>query len=318
MKRRSFIKSASALGLAGAVPLSVSSCKGDQKTKAVKEIRKNMPLQISLAQWSLNRAFFGGQLDPNNFAAITANDYDIHAVEYVNQFYVDHGKDDSFWLEMKRKADDVNVNSLLIMVDDEGDLGNPDDALRKMAAENHFKWVNAAKLLDCHSIRVNAFGDGTKQQVRSALIDGMSQLLTYAAKEEINVLIENHGLFSSDGAWIAGIIKEVNMPNFGTLPDFGNWCLNEKWGSTQNSKCTEMYDRAQGLKDFLPYAKGVSAKSYQFDAEGNETLINYDRLLGIVKDSMFQGYIGIEYEGEDLSEPDGIRATKRLIERYIN
>lgn len=318
MKRRSFIKGTSALGIASALPLYLSSCKGDQKSKEVIENKKNMQLQISLAQWSLNRAFFGETLDPNEFAAIASKDYNIQAVEYVNQFYVDHGTNDSFWLEMKKRADDVGVNSLLIMVDDEGDLGNPDDAMRKTAAENHFKWVDAAKLLDCHSIRVNAFGDGTKQQVRAALIDGMSQLLEYAAKEEINILIENHGLFSSDGAWIAGIIKEVNMPNFGTLPDFGNWCLNEKWGSTQNSKCTEMYDRAQGLKDFLPYAKGVSAKSYKFDTEGNETLIDYDRLMGIVKSSGFQGYVGIEYEGEDLSESDGIKATKRLLERFIS
>lgn len=316
MKRRSFITQTTATGLGALLPLAaVSSCKDNNKENDIQTIpaMTSKPLQLSLAQWSLNRAFFGKTLDPNDFARIAANDYGIEAIEYVNQFYVDHAKDEAFWNDMKRRADDVGVKSLLIMVDDEGDLGDPDDQARKIAAQNHFKWVNAAKLLGCHSIRVNAFGDGTKDQTRQALIDGMSILLDYAAKENINILIENHGLYSSDGAWVAGIIKEVDQSNFGTLPDFGNWCLNEKWGSTQNNKCTEVYNRAQGLKDFLPYAKGVSAKSYQFDEKGDETTIDYKELLHIVKTSEFDGYIGIEYEGEDLSESEGIRSTKRLI-----
>lgn len=317
MKRRSFIRNSTSIYLPALMTNSLISCKGETQSSTQLEDPPQMKLKISLAQWSLNRAFFGKQLDPNDFAKITATEYDIHAIEYVNQFYVDQATDESFWQLMKRKADDVGVESLLIMVDDEGDLGDPDKAKRKQAAENHFKWVNAAKLLGCHSIRVNAFGDGTKEETRVALIDGMTQLLEYAAKENINVLIENHGLYSSDGAWVAGIIKELNMSNFGTLPDFGNWCLNEKWGSTQDNKCTKAYDRYQGLKDFLPYAKGVSAKSYAFDANGNETLIDYRKMMSIVKDSDFDGYVGIEYEGEALSEPDGIRATKSLLSNYL-
>lgn len=317
MERRSFLKQSTALCIPTLMSGSLISCKGETQSKAQIEDNQQMKLKISLAQWSLNRAFFSKQLDPNDFAKITATEYDIHAIEYVNQFYVDHATDESFWQLMKRKADDVGVNSLLIMVDDEGDLGDPNKAKRKQAAENHFKWVNAAKLLDCHSIRVNAFGEGTKEETRVALMDGMTQLLEYAAKENINVLIENHGLYSSDGAWVADIIKEVNMPNFGTLPDFGNWCLNEKWGSTKGNTCTEAYDRYQGLKDFLPYAKGVSAKSYAFDDEGNETLIDFKKMMAIVKESDFDGYVGIEYEGETLSEPDGIKATRRLINKYL-
>jgi len=295
---------------------SISSCKN--KSKEVKTMEHanpstNKALKISLAQWSLHRAFKAKDLDPNNFAEIAMKTYNIDAIEYVNQFYVDHVLDESFWLDLKKKADDQGVKSLLIMVDDEGDLGNPDSKERNIAVENHFKWVNAAKLLGCHSIRVNAFGDGSELEVKNALIDGMAKLSQYAAKENINIIIENHGLFSSNAKFIADIIKEVGMTNFGTLPDFGNWCTNEKWGSTQNNKCTEVYDRYQGVSEFLPYAKGVSAKSYNFDGAGQDTIINYEQMLKLIKESAYDGYIGIEYEGEELSEHEGILATKNLL-----
>jgi len=315
MERRSFIKDSSAISIGSLVGLSLLSCKDKAENTSATMSQKT--LDISLAQWSLNRAFFAKELNVNDFAHIASKDYQIQAVEYVNQFYVEHAKDEIFWQEMKRKADDAGVKNLLVMVDAEGNLGNTDDQERKQAAENHFKWVNAAKLLGCHSIRVNAFGEGNKEDVRSALVDGMSRLVDYAATENINVIIENHGLYSSDGKWIAGIIKEVNKPNFGTLPDFGNWCLNAEWGSMKDNGCTEVYDPYQGLKDFLPYAKGVSAKAYSFDADGNESIINYKQMLDLVKASEFEGYIGIEYEGETLNEPDGIRATKQLLEKYI-
>lgn len=271
--------------------------------------------KISLAQWSLNRAFFKGELNAIDFPDIAKNSYGINAVEYVNAFYKEYGGKERFWNQLKRRANDAGVNNLLIMVDDEGELGNPDDKERTQAIENHYKWIEAAKLLGCHSIRVNAFGQGNKSTLKKTLADGLGRLCDYGAKENINVLIENHGLHTSDAKFITSIIKEVNHPNLGTLPDFGNWCLNAKWGSTQNDKCTEMYDPYEGVTEFLPFAKGVSAKSYNFDSHGNETFLDYGRLLKIVKDSGFNGFIGIEYEGEKLSEPEGIKATKALIEK---
>ena len=271
--------------------------------------------KISLAQWSLNRAFFKGELNAINFPDIAKNSYGINAVEYVNAFYKEYEEDEKFWNQLKRRANDAGVNNLLIMVDDEGELGNPDDKERTQAIENHYKWIEAAKLLGCHSIRVNAFGQGNKSTLKKTLADGLGRLCDYGAKENINVLIENHGLHTSDAKFITSIIEEVNHPNLGTLPDFGNWCLNAKWGSTQNDKCTEMYDPYEGVTEFLPFAKGVSAKSYNFDSHGNETFLDYGRLLKIVKDSGFNGFIGIEYEGEKLSEPEGIKATKALIEK---
>jgi len=310
--RRSFLKNIAWASTALSTT-SILACTNKPKPITNQVIEKE--LKISLAQWSLNRAFFAKKIDPIDFANIAIKEYAIKAIEFVSQFYIDHAKEDSFWIAMKERSYNVDVENLLIMVDDEGDLGNTNDAKRKTAVENHYKWVHAAKLSGCHSIRVNAFGEGTKEAVRTALIDGMGQLATYAAKENINIIIENHGLFSSDGKFITSIMKEVNMPNFGTLPDFGNWCTNAKWGSTQKNKCDEVYDRYQGVKDFLPYAKGVSAKSYNFNKKGEDTIIDYQKMLKIVKDSDYDGYIGIEYEGEDLGESEGIRITKALMEK---
>ena len=241
--------------------------------------------------------------------------FDIGAVEYVNQFYVDKVKDAAYWRSLRKQAEDQDVRSLLIMVDNEGDLGNLDDIQRSTSVTNHHKWVDAASMLGCHSIRINAFGDGSKEDVGSAMVDGLGRLCEYAGKSDIHVLIENHGLYSSDPAWVAKIINEIGLPNCGTLPDFGNFCLSAKWGSTQDGSCEDAYDLYDGVKEMLPYAKGVSAKSYMFDESGDQVMIDYDTMLRIVKDAGFNGYIGIEYEGSDKSEEEGIRATKALLEK---
>ncbi|MEO1259320.1 MAG: TIM barrel protein [Bacteroidota bacterium] len=310
MKRRTFIKN-TAWGAASLPAVTLAACHNTPP-----QMEESKPeIKISLAQWSLHKAFQGGELNAVDFAPITIDNFDIKAIEYVNQFYMDRGSDEPFWIDMKKRADGAGVESLLIMVDAEGDLGDADPALRKTAVENHFKWVNAAKLLGCHSIRVNAFGKGAREELKQALIDGMGQLVEYAGKEKINVLIENHGLHSSDAAYILDIIKAVGQPNFGTLPDFGNWCTNVEWGSIRNENCTDVYGIYKGVKEFMPYAKGVSAKAYEFDAEGNETSIDFKKMAEIVKAANFDGYIGVEYEGEKLSEMEGIKATKKLIEK---
>ena len=215
---------------------------------------------------------------------------------------------------MKERSDALAVQNLLIMVDDEGDLGGEDNHLRQKAVENHYQWIHAAKIMGCHSIRVNAFGATDPSIFKASLIDGLSQLANYAAKEEINILIENHGLFSSNAQLISSIIKEINLPNLGTLPDFGNWCLSAQWGSTQDGSCLEMYDPYRGVETLLPYAKGVSAKAYNFHANGVHRNFDYEKMLLLVKAQNFNGHIGIEYEGTELSEADGIRATKKHLE----
>jgi sugar phosphate isomerase/epimerase len=304
------------LSLTVVIALFLSQCK-PKSTETNSPIDDSSGLKISLAQWSIHRSLDSGKLLAENFASIAKNDYGISAVEYVNGFYKSHATDQKFWEKMRAKADSLGVKSLLIMVDEEGDLGSLDATARKKAVENHFKWVDAAKILGCHSIRVNAFGEGTKEQMKASMVDALKQLCTYAQKSNINVLIENHGLYSSDGQWVASVIREVNMPNCGTLPDFGNWCTSEKWGSTEiGKKCDAVYDRYKGISEMLPFAKGVSAKSYAFDNTGEETVIDFRKMLKMIKESPgFSGYVDIEYEGSPLSEHDGIIATKALLEK---
>ena len=302
MKRRSFIKNS----LLGAAALSASPLLGS--------ITANKSLKISLAQWSLHRNFQAGNLNPADFASIARERYGFEAVEYVNGFYSAHAEDENFWKQMKERSDQAGVKNLVIMVDDEGELGSADKSARMQAVENHYKWLHAARILGCHSMRVNAFGDADRGTYRAAIMDGMSRLAEYAATMDLNVLIENHGLFSSDAALIAGIIKEVNMTNFGAFPDFGNWCLSAKWGSTQGA-CDQAYDRYQGVAELLPYAKAVSAKSYNFNEQGEDTTIDYYQMLKIVKDSAYEGYIGIEYEGLEKGEHEGILITRALMEK---
>lgn len=260
-------------------------------------------LKISLAQWSLHRSIFNGELDNLDFSHYARNKFNIEAVEYVNRFFID--KDTSYIKTMKQRADDAGVKSLLIMCDELGRLGDPDPVKRKIAVKNHFKWVEYAKILNCSSIRVNAASQGGYKEQMKYTADGLSQLTAFAEKYNINVLVENHGGLSSSGAWLSNVIKLVDHPLCGTLPDFGNFRINED----------EEYDRYLGVSEMLPFAKGLSAKSYDFDDNGNETTIDYFKMMKIVGDSGYGGYIGIEYEGKRMSERDGITATKLLLEK---
>ena len=261
--------------------------------------------QISLAEWSLNKSLKAGTLDNLDFPAKAKNEFGISAVEYVNQFFKDKATDQGYLNELKKRCDDLGVKSLLIMCDEEGPLADPDAAMRNAAVENHKKWVDAAHTLGCHSIRVNCNGKGTPEEVAKAGEDGLRKLSEYGSQARMNVIVENHGGLSSNGAWLSRVIKSVGMPNCGTLPDFGNFDLgNNTW-----------YDRYKGVAEMMPYAKGVSAKTHDFDESGNCVETDYARMLPIVKAAGYRGFIGIEYEGAKLSEEEGIRATKRLLER---
>lgn len=261
--------------------------------------------RISLAQWSLHRALRANELDAMDFAQTAREDYDIGAIEYVNSFFKDHAEDRPYLAGLKQRAEEYDVRSLLIMIDGEGALGDPDDAARQRAVENHHRWVDAAEFLGCHSIRVNAQSRGTQDEQHALAVDGLRRLTLFAAERDLNVIVENHGGLSSNGAWLSGVIRAVDHPRCGTLPDFGNFRLGDD----------EWYDRYTGVKEMMPFAKAVSAKSHDFDADGNETHTDYRRMMQIVLDAGYHGYVGVEYEGEGLSEPEGIRATKRLLER---
>jgi L-ribulose-5-phosphate 3-epimerase len=297
MDRRNFIKSAAALAAA--------STGGWLSTLTAAENEKSPLFKISLAEWSLHRALFARQMDPLDFASRAKQEFGIEAVEYVNQFFKDKANDQAYLGQMKQRAADAGVKSLLIMIDGEGNLGDPDEARRKLAVENHHKWVEAARFLGCHSIRVNARSDGSYDEQRQRAADGLRRLSEFAASYQINVLVENHGGLSSNGGWLAAVIKEVGLANCGTLPDFGNFHVSK----------TEEYDRYQGVRELMPNAKAVSAKSHDFDEQGNETHTDYARMMKIVLDAGYHGYLGIEYEGSKLSEPEGIVATRKLLER---
>jgi L-ribulose-5-phosphate 3-epimerase len=259
----------------------------------------NELFRISLAEWSLHRALQKKELDNLDFAKVTKEKFGIEAIEYVNQFFKDKAKDAAYLAELNKRAKDLGVYQHLIMVDGEGRLGDPDDAKRKASVENHFKWAEAAKTLGCAMIRVNAASTGSFEEQQKLAADGLRQLTEFADKLSISVVVENHGDLSSDGQWLAGVMKLVNHPRCGTLPDFGNFYK---------------YDRYQGVTDLMPFAKAVSAKSYDFDAKGDEAKIDYRRMLKIVKDAGYRGWMGIEYEGNNLPEADGIMATKKLLE----
>jgi L-ribulose-5-phosphate 3-epimerase len=267
---------------------------------------KKKPLfKISLAQWSLHRALFAKQLDNLDFAKVAKNEYGIEAIEYVNQFFKDKAKDTNYLAEMKKRARDYGVESRLIMIDGEGALGDADPQKRAQAVENHYKWIEAAKYLGCFCIRVNAQSSGSYDEQMERAAEGLRKVTEFGATHKISVIVENHGGLSSNGAWLAAVIKKVNHPRCGTLPDFGNFNL----GNGQE------YDRYKGVQEMMPYAKAVSAKTHDFDEAGNEIHTDYKRMMKIVLDAGYHSFLGIEYEGNKLSEPDGIRATKKLLER---
>jgi len=258
--------------------------------------------KISLAEWSFHVALGKGQMTNLDFPRITKVKYNLDAVEYVSTFFKGKSEDTGYLTQLKDSCTKYGIKSLLIMVDGEGNLADTSLKTRLKAVENHYKWVKAAKFLGCHSIRVNAAGRGTMGQTQAAAIDGLSRLSEYAAGHGINVIVENHGGNSSIAKWLAEVMKTVNKPNCGTLPDLGNFYE---------------YDRYLGTKELMPFAKGVSGKTHDFDQDGNETQIDYVKMMKIIADSGFKGYIDVEYEGSKLSEDEGVKASIALLKKVI-
>lgn len=323
MNREQFIKSLGLLTVSGlSASAFLASCSGKNSSEAVTDstamasaVSGGLFFKISLAEWSFHKALYAKEFENLDFPAKAKNEFGISAVEYVNQFFMDKAKDTAYLTELKKRADDVGVTNVLIMCDGEGEMADLDAKKRTQAVENHYKWVDAAKFLGCHAIRVNCFGVGAAEEVAKAGADGLRRLSEYALPQGINVIVENHGSYSSNGQWLAGVMKEVGMANCGTLPDFGNFCVRREKGDVWESKCVEEYDRYKGVEEMMPYAKGVSAKANNFDAQGNCIETDYAKMLPIVKTAGYTGHIGIEYEGSELSEVDGIKATKALLER---
>lgn len=321
--RRDFLKTSS---VAAASLLTLGSAQG------LIGATKPALFKISLAEWSLHKAILGkamaqgwekfGQLLKNDFDAIekdaemknidfpaVARKMGFEAIELVNTCFFDKANKPKYLADLKNACDSEGVKSLLIMCDAEGTVGAVTEEERIQTLENHKKWIDAAAFLSCHSIRVNAASSGSFEEQQKLAAAGLRLLCEYGEKVGINILVENHGGLSSNGKWLSGVMKMVNHKNIGTLPDFGNFFISRQ--------PVEEYDRYQGMKELMPFAKGVSAKANDFDAEGNEINSDYYRIMKIVIDAGYNGYVGIEYEGNTLTEKEGIMATKTLLEKVM-
>lgn len=325
LHKRSFVKNSVVFGLIflSLLLFSCTQTKENKKEEVKTEEKVTAPFfKLSLAQWSLHRAFQDGSMDPMDFAEI-AKELGFTGLEYVTQLYpqmVEAVGKDNFREEVLKLASDLNERSkaagmenVLLMVDQAGDLADPDPEKRKKAIENHKTWMDAAAIMGAHSIRANLFGINDPEEWHTVSVAVLKELATYGASVGVNIIIENHGGNSSHGARLAAVMKEVNMPTCGTLPDYGNFCVARRDGDRWSSPCIEEYDKYLGIEELMPYAKGVSAKSHDFDAEGNETKIDFQKMLQIVNDADFEGYIGVEYEGNHLGEKEGIIATRNLL-----
>lgn len=301
--RRGFLLGA--VGAAAGVAALASSAAGGRQ-------RRGEPLyKVSLAQWSVHQLLFAGQLDNLNFPAFAREKVGVGGIEFVNAFFKDKAQDRAYLDQLKRRASDAGVECLLIMCDGEGDLGDPDDAKRALAVENHRKWLEAAAFLGCHSIRVNAASRGTFEEQQRLAADGLRKLCEVAEGFDLHVLVENHGGYSSHGAWLAGVMQRVDHPLVGSLPDFGNFCMD--WSRAEDPDA--WYDRYVGVRELMQWARAVSAKSYEFDAKGNELRTDFARMMKIVTDAGYRGWVGIEWEGKGVGELEGVLLTKRLLER---
>ena len=299
--RRQILKAGAAIGAAGLLaPSSALAALSGPKPK----------FKISLAQWSLHKLFYAGEIDNLDFAK-EAHDMGFCAIEYVNGFFKDKASDDAYLSDMDTRAKDHGLKQLLIMCDGEGNLGDPDEAARTTAINNHKKWLETAQRFGCHSIRVNAASGGTYEEQQKLAADGLARLTEMAEPYGLNVIVENHGGYSSNGEWLAGVMEMVDKPTCGTLPDFGNFCMD--WGRQDEEDA--WYDRYKGVGELMPFAKAVSAKSHEFDDNGDEVRTDYYKMLKVVLDSGYKGWIGVEYEGSKHPPREWCKLTKQLLEK---
>jgi sugar phosphate isomerase/epimerase len=318
MKRRKFLQNSLTAGL-GITTLGSLTAQSFSSSILLNKPMIDPFFKLSLAQWSLNRSINSKAMSPYQFAA-KAKELGFSGIEYVNQLYPDVMKSKNKPAALKKFISTSNeeaakngVENVLIMIDDEGDLAVSNNQERKKSIENHKTWIEVAAEMDCHSIRINLFGENDPKAWKESAAESMQKLGEFAQDYNVNVLVENHGYLSSNAALVMEMLSEVNRDNCGTLPDFGNFCLEREGGQRWDASCVREYDRYLGVEELLPRAFAVSAKSNHFDANGNEIKTDYLRMLQLVKNAGYNGYIGVEYEGSELSEIAGILATKNLL-----
>jgi sugar phosphate isomerase/epimerase len=327
LNRRDFITRTS-MGAAG---IGIASTIPDFLYAKTEHKDDGLFFKLALSQFSLASQFWSKKLDPLDFPLKTKTAFGIEGLDYCSMFFADKAKDTTFLSELKKRSADNGCYNLRIMVDGEGVLGDLNTEERSKAIEKHYKWIDAAAFLGCPMIRVNVEGEGKPDEVAKAAEDSLAKLIEYGSKSKIDVIVENHVGISCNGAWLAGVMKSLNNKHSGTLADFGNFCINRTKPEAQTmaaymkTKCLEEYDRYKGITELMPYAKGVHAKTHTFDADGNDTETDFNKMFSIIKKSGFNGWVSIEYEGglfkmyapesKYLDDDAGVLATKKLVEK---
>ena len=294
LNRRDFLASA---GLACAAALATSTANA---AVAVPEAGKKK-FKISLAAWSLHRSWRSTWFNLD-LPEIARQKFGLDGVEFVNSFF-DLPRSD-YLKELKKRAQDNGVELVEIMCDGEGDMSHEDKREREQAVINHRKWIDIAHFLGCYGIRGNAGYTtvGTVDERVERCAESYGKLMEYADQAGMTVMIENHGGYSSIPEKLLTVMKKVNNPHFGTLPDWGNF--------------PPEVDRYEAVRQMMPYAKAVSAKCYDFMPDGSHPAFDLERMLKVVLDAGWNGFIGIEYEGEANSEPEGVMYCKSILEKY--
>jgi L-ribulose-5-phosphate 3-epimerase len=309
--RRELLRAAGALGALALSGRALAAGRLEHQASASKSDGAPKPpkgrLKLSLGEWAVHRALQKGELDHLDFVKVAAHEYGLSGVDYVNTFFKDKARDAAYLADMRRRAQGEGVESVVILIDGEGNLGDADPKQRELAIEQHKPWIDAAHALGCRGIRVNLHGEGSREDRLAGSVHALRALAALAEPAGLQVMVENHGGLSSDGSWVAAVMHATDRPGVGTLPDFGNFTLAD---GTQ-------YDRYQGVRELMPWAKNVSVKSRDFDERGEETTTDYAKMLGIVVDSGYSGWLELEYEGERLSEHEGIVATKKLVLKVL-
>ncbi len=290
MQRREFIKTTgSALLAVGAL---TNIARGSETMVKGK-------FDISIAAWSWHKMLFAGEVKQIDQPRL-AREAGATGLELVNAFFP--SPQYSYLNNLIKTAENEGIKILLIMCDDEGNMSSDNHKERTQAVINHKKWLDIGAVLGCHSIRCNSGHQDDPSEAMKYAADSFNELSTYGRQYGMNVIIENHGGYSSDPKWLCGLMDKVGVDNFGTLPDFGNF--------------PEEINKYDAVEALMKYAKAVSAKCYDFGEDGNETKIDFARMMKIVLDAGYHGYVGVEYEGSRLSEFDGIKACVKLLKRF--
>ena len=301
----------------------------------------NNRIKISLQCVSFANTLMNGKMSILEFPRIVREDFNIEGAEYWNIPLIQKRRDSKFIKELNKRTSDYGLKNTLMLVDlydlktrESKSICDKDSKRRNEAIEDHKEWIDVAKSIGCSSIRVNLWSEGMNaSEVKNISEEALSKLLEYSSTQDMSIVIENHGGFTSDAGWLVDLMKSINHSKLGTLPDFGtlNFCIEKaqaKEGEMYSSNCLNQYNKYKGVEEMLPYAKGISAKSISFDSNGEEINTDFERMIKLIKSSSFEGFMAIEYEGalmqmfggdplDYLSPNQGVLATKRLIEKYI-